>query len=256
MTTALLYGIAGAGAIASILLLSSMRVFSVHDRAVIFRLGRVVGSRGPGLFFVVPVLDGLVKVSTQTAALTIPHQEVVTRDSVTVNIDAVAYINVIDPVRAVMAVDDYRYAIHQAAQTALRSIIGRFELDDLLAQRDEVNQQLQQSVSLVAEAMGISVKLIEMRDLQLPEGIRRAMARQAEAERELRAKVIYAQGESEAAESLGRTAAVLERHPAAMQLKVLSTMAELSGKQGNTLIFPVPVELLRLVEKLGARAGT
>lgn len=250
MTTAILYGLLATAAVTTLLLLSAIRVYGAHECAVVSRLGRVVGTKGPGLFYVVPVVDRVVKVSLKTVALTIPKQEVITRDSITLRVDAVAYIVVTDPVRAVLGIDDYSFATYQAAQTALRSIIGRFELDDLLADRDEVNQQLRQRVGAVAKEIGIDIKLIEIRELEVPDGMRRAMARQAEAERELRAKVIYARGESEAAESLVRTAAVLERQPTAMQLKVLSTLAELAGRQGSTLILPLPVELLRLVDKL------
>lgn len=253
MTIVLLYGVLGAAGAALLLLLSSIRVLGAHERAVLSRLGRVVGARGPGLFFVRPGVDRLVKVDVRTAALTIPDQEVVTKDNVTLRVDAVAYIRVVDPVRALLDVDDYRYATYAAAQTAIRSTIGRFELDDLLAERDQVDQELRKRVSLVVQEFGIDVKLIEMRDLQLPEGIRRAMGLQAQAERELRAEVVYAQGELEAAESLLRTAGLLERQPVAMQLKVLSTLADLAGKEGSTLVLPVPSELFRLVDKL---AGT
>ena len=254
MTIVLLYGTLGAAAAALLLVLSSIRVLAPSERAVLSRFGRVVGTRGPGLFLVRPGVDRLVTVDVRTAALTIPNQEVVTKDNVTLRVDAVAYIRVVDPVRALLDVDDYRYATYAAVQTAIRSTIGRFELDDLLAERDEVDRELRKRVSLVVSEFGIDVKLIEMRDLQLPEGIRRAMGLQAQAERELRAKVVYAQGELEAAESLLRTAGLLERQPVAMQLKVLSTLAELSGKPGSTLVLPVPAELFRLVD--GLPAGT
>lgn len=252
MSIVLLYGIPGAAAAALLLALSSIRVLAAHERAVQFRLGRVVGTRGPGLFFVRPVVDRLVKVDVRTAAITIPNQEVVTKDNVTLRVDAVAYIRVIDPVRALLDVDDYRYATYAAVRTATRSTIGRLDLDDLLAERDEVDKELQQRVSLVVQDFGIDVKLIEMQDLQLPEGIRRAMGLHAQAERELRAKVVYAQGELEAAESLLRTAGLLGRQPVAMQLKVLSTLADLAGKEGSTLVLPVPAELFRLVDRLPA----
>lgn len=252
MTIVSLYVVLAASAMALLLLRSSTRVLGTHERAVVFRLGQVVGAKGPGLFFVVPVIDRVVKVAVQADALTIPNQEVVTKDNVTLRVDAVAYIRVVDPVRALLEVDDYRYATYAAAQTAIRSTIGRFDLDDLLAERDEVDQQLRKRVSLVVQEFGIDVKLIEMRDLQLPEGIRRAMGLQAQAERELRAKVVYAQGELEAAESLLRTAGLLERQPLAMQLKVLSTLADLAGKAGSTLILPVPAELFNLIGRLPA----
>ena len=256
MTIVLLYGTLGVATAASLLLLSSIRVLGAHEQAVLSRLGRVVGARGPGLFLVRPLVDRLVKVDMRTAALTIPNQEVVTRDNVTLRVDAVAYIRVVDPVRALLDVDDYRYATYAAAQTAIRSTIGRFDLDDLLAERDEVDKELRKRVSLVVQEFGVDVKLIEMRDLQLPEGIRRAMGLQAQAERELRAKVVYAQGELEAAESLLRTAGLLERQPVAMQLKVLSTLADLAGKEGSTLVLPVPPELFRLVDPLPAGTET
>ncbi len=254
MTSAFVCAVTGAAVAGLCLLLASARVLDVHERAVILRLGRFVGTKGPRPFLVMPFVDRLVKVSVRTEAVTIPNQEVITRDSVTLQVDAVAFITVADPVQAVMTVDDYRYATYQATQTALRTIVGRFDLDELLAQRDEVNQQLQRSVTPVAEAMGISLNLLELRDLQVPEAMRRAMARQAEAERELRAKVILAQGESEAAEALSRTAALLQQSPGAMQLKMLSTMAEVARSPNSTLIFPLPMELLRLIDGVNAGA--
>ena len=209
-----------------------------------------MGAKGPGLFFIIPVIDRMVKVNLQTFTFDIPPQDVITKDNVTVRVNAVTYVNVVDPVRAVVAIQDYRYATSQVAQTTLRSILGQVDLDELLVKRDEINQQLQQIIDDLTDPWGVKVTLVEVKDVELPESMRRAMARQAEAERERRAKVIHAHGELEAAESLGQAAAVLETHPAAMQLRVLSTMVEVSAEKNSTLIFPVPVELLRLVDTL------
>ncbi len=247
MSEAVLYGIGAAGVLVLVLIAMSVRIVAEYERGVIFRLGRVMRAKGPGLFFIVPIIDRMVKVNLQTFTFDIPPQDVITKDNVTVRVNAVTYFNVVDPVRAVVAIQDYRFATSQVAQTTLRSILGQVDLDDLLVKRDEINQQLQQIIDDLTDPWGVKVTLVEVKDVELPESMRRAMARQAEAERERRAKVIHAQGELEAAESLGRAAAVLDEHPAALQLRVLSTMVEVSAEKNSTLIFPVPVELLRLV---------
>ncbi len=252
MNEAVLYGIGGAIVLLVLLVASAVRIVKEYERGVIFRLGRVVGAKGPGLFFIVPVIDKMVKVNLQTVTADIPPQDVITKDNVTLRVNAVTYFNVVDPVRAVVAVQNYMVATSQVAQTTLRSILGQVELDDLLIKRDEINQQLQQIIDDVTNPWGIKVTLVEVKDVELPESMRRAMGRQAEAERERRSKVIHAHGELEAAETLGEAAGVLEAHPAAMQLRVLSTMVEVSAEKNSTLIFPLPVELLRLVETMSA----
>jgi len=248
MSEALLYGIGGAVALLLLILVSAVRIVAEYERGVIFRLGRVMAAKGPGLFFIVPIIDRMVKVNLQTVTADIPPQDVITKDNVTLRVNAVTYFNVVDPVRAVVAIQNYMYATSQVAQTTLRSILGQVELDDLLIKRDEINQQLQQIIDELTNPWGVKVTLVEVKDVELPEGMRRAMGRQAEAERERRSKVIHAQGEYEAAEALGQAAAVLETHPTAMQLRVLSTMVEVSAEKNSTIIFPVPIEFLRLAD--------
>lgn len=255
MSETVIYGIGGAVVLLLIIIVSAVRIVAEYERGVIFRLGRVMGAKGPGLFFIVPVIDRMVKVNLQTVTSDIPPQDVITKDNVTVRVNAVTYFNVVDPVRAVVAIQNYMYATSQVAQTTLRSILGQVDLDDLLVKRDEINQQLQQIIDGLTDPWGVKVTLVEVKDVELPELMRRAMARQAEAERERRAKVIHAMGEFEAAENLGRAAEVLEGHPAAMQLRLLSTMVEVSAEKNSTLIFPVPMELLRLMDAAGARPG-
>ncbi|MDQ4069191.1 MAG: slipin family protein [Actinomycetota bacterium] len=255
MSQAFAYGLGAAVVLLLVIIVSAARIVAEYERGVIFRLGRVIGAKGPGLFFIVPIIDRMVKVNLQTVTSDIPPQDVITKDNVTLRVNAVTYFNVVDPVRAVVAIQNYVYATSQVAQTTLRSILGQVELDDLLLKRDEINQRLQMIIDDLTDPWGVKVTLVEVKDVELPETMRRAMGRQAEAERERRSKVIHATGELEAAESLGRAAAVLETHPAAMQLRLLSTMVEVSAEKNSTLIFPVPVELLRLAEALTNRAA-
>ncbi len=215
---------------------------------MIFRLGRVIGAKGPGLFFIIPIVDRMVRVTLRTMTMDVPPQDIITKDNVTVRVNAVAYFNVVDPVKSVIAIEDYIFGTAQVAQTTLRSIIGQAELDDLLIKRDEINQRLQQIIDQLTDPWGVKVTLVEIKDVELPDAMRRAMARQAESERERRAKVIHATGEREAATELGQAAAILETHPAALQLRVLSTMTEVAAEKNSTLIFPLPVEVLRWVE--------
>ena len=248
MSEALLYGIGAALVLIIFIVIASVRIVAEYERGVIFRLGRVMGAKGPGLFFIIPLVDRMVKVNLQTVTADIPPQDVITKDNVTLRVNAVAYFNVVDPVRAVVAIQNYLVGTSQIAQTTLRSILGQVELDDLLLKRDEINRQLQQIIDELTNPWGIKVTLVEVKDVELPESMRRAMGRQAEAERERRSKVIHAQGEFEAAAALGNAAGVLEAHPAAMQLRVLSTMVEVAAEKNSTLIFPIPVELLRLID--------
>lgn len=246
------FGFVFALALAILVLIASVRIVAEYERGVIFRLGRVTGAKGPGLFFIIPIIDKMIKVNLQTVTADIPPQDVITKDNVTLRVNAVTYFNVVDPVKAIVAIQSYSYATSQVAQTTLRSILGQVELDDLLLKRDEINQQLQQIIDDLTNPWGIKVTLVELKDVELPESMRRAMGRQAEAERERRSKVIHAQGELEAAAALGQAAAELEEHPAAMQLRLLSTMVEVSAEKNSTLIFPVPVELLRFAESMAA----
>src|SRR5215207_3986933 len=252
MSTDLLIGVAIAAFVVFLLLSASVRIVNEYERGVIFRLGRVIGAKGPGLFFIIPIVDRMVKVSLRTVTMDIPPQDVITRDNVTVRVNAVTYFNVVDPVRSVVAIENYLFGTSQVAQTTLRSILGQVDLDELLIKRDDINQRLQQIIDQLTDAWGIKVTLVEVKDVELPDTMRRAMAAQAEAERDRRAKVIHALGEKESAATLGEAAVVLEAHPAAMQLRVLSTMAEVSAERNSTLIFPLPIELMRLVDTLRA----
>jgi regulator of protease activity HflC (stomatin/prohibitin superfamily) len=238
------------------LFFAAVRIVQEYERGVIFRLGRVIGAKGPGLFFIIPVVDRMVKVSLRTVTMDVPPQDVITRDNVTVRVNAVNYFNVVDPVRSVVSIEDHIVGTSQIAQTTLRSILGQVDLDDLLTKRDEINQRLQKIIDDATNPWGVKVTLVEVKHVELPEAMRRAMARQAEAERDRRAKVIHAHGEAEAAETLGRAADVFERHPAAMQLRVLGTLTEVSTERTSTLIFPLPVELLRWIDNQRAGAVT
>jgi regulator of protease activity HflC (stomatin/prohibitin superfamily) len=246
--SATLIGMALAIAVLAALLSAAIKVVPEYQRGVVFRLGRIQKPKGPGLFFIIPIIDRLVRVNLRTQTYDVPPQDVITRDNVTVHVNAVAYFNVVDPVRSVLAIDDYRFGTQQVAQTTLRSILGQTSLDDLLTKRDEVNLRLQQIIDDVTNPWGVKVTIVEVKDVILPEGMRRAMARQAEAERDRRAKVIHAMGEKEAAANLGEAAVVLEEHPAAMQLRTLASMLELGSEKNSTIVFPVPMELLRLMD--------
>jgi len=251
MSDALLFGIIAAAAILLMLVFSAIRIVKEYERGVIFRLGRVMGAKGPGLFFIIPIIDRMVKVNLQTVTMDIPPQDVITRDNVTVRVNAVTYFNVVEPIKAVVAIQDYIFGTSQVAQTTLRSILGQVDLDELLINRDEINQRLQKIIDDLTNPWGVKVTLVEVKDVELPELMRRAMARQAEAERDRRAKVIHAKGEQEAAQNLAKAAEELQRHPSAMQLRLLSTMTEVAGDKNSTIIFPVPVELLRFFDTVG-----
>ncbi len=246
-------GLILAGIVVLALFAASVRVLREYERGVVFRLGRVIGAKGPGLIFLIPVVDRMVRVSLRTVTREIPPQDVITRDNVTVNVNAVTYFNVVDAVLSVVAIEDFNAGTSQIAQTTLRSVVGQVDLDDLLTKRDEINQRLQHVVDEVTSPWGVKVSLVEVKQVELPDTMRRAIARQAEAERERRAKVIHAQGELQAAEALKDAAAVLETHPAAIQLRVLSTMSEVAAERNSTLIFPLPVEVMRLIDALSTR---
>ena len=245
MNTGLIIGLVIALAVLVLILVSGIKIVDEYERGVIFRLGRVIGARGPGLFFIIPLVDRMVKVNLQTVAADIPPQDVITKDNVTLRVNAVTYFNVIEPVRAVVAVQNYMYATSQIAQTTLRSILGQVELDDLLEKRDEINGQLQEIIDSVTDPWGVKVTLVEVKDVELPDSMRRAMSAQAEAERDRRAKIISADGERQAATALAEAAATLEASPGAMQLRLLSTMSEVAAERNSTLVLPIPIELLR-----------
>jgi regulator of protease activity HflC (stomatin/prohibitin superfamily) len=232
---------------------SFARILREYERAVIFRLGRRAtailnpggNGNGPGLVLLLPLLDRMVKVSMQTVALDVPPQDVITRDNVSIKVSAVIYFRVIDPDRAVIAVQDYLYATSQIAQTTLRSVLGQVELDDLLSARDKINQQLQRIIDEHTEPWGIKVATVEVKQIDLPQDMQRAMAKQAEAERERRAKIINAQGELQASETLAQAARMLQSQPASLQLRYLQTVTEIAAENNSTTIFPIPIEMLR-----------
>ena len=232
-----------------VLLVNSVKIVQEYERGVIFRLGRCVGAKGPGVFFVVPIIDKIRRVNLQIVAVPVASQAMITKDNVTVTVDAVAYFQVVDPQASVVKIRDWFGSSQLVAQTTLRSTVGRNELAELLAERDRIDAELQQALDLQTEAWGVKVHRVEIRDVGLPESMQRAMGRQAEAERERRAKVIAAEGELQASEKLGEAAQVLMASPGALQLRQLQTMVEISAEQNSTIIFPVPVELLEALRR-------
>jgi regulator of protease activity HflC (stomatin/prohibitin superfamily) len=223
---------------------SAIKILREYERGVIFRLGRLIGAKGPGLIFIIPGIDKLLRISLRTVTMDIPPQDVITRDNVSIKVNAVVYFRVMDPNRAVVEVENYLYATSQLAQTTLRSVVGQMELDELLAQREKINVQLQDILDKHTEPWGIKVSLVETKQVDLPDEMRRAIARQAEAERERRAKVIHAEGEYQAAEKLAQAANVIGGNPAAIQLRFLQTLTEVATEKNSTTIFPVPIDLL------------
>ncbi len=227
---------------------TGFRVVQEYERGVIFRLGRCVGAKGPGLFYILPFLDKMRRVNLQTQAVAVAAQQVITKDNVTVGVDAVAYFRVADPVASVIRIQNWYQASQLVAQTALRSIIGRHELDQLLGERDRINNELRVALDEQTEPWGVSVENVEIRDVGLPEQMQRAMARQAEAERERRAKVIAADGEFQASTRLAEAATAMSVSPGAMHLRTLQTMAEIAVEHNSTIIFPIPTEILGLLQ--------
>jgi len=228
-----------------ILAASAIKILREYERGVIFRLGRLIGAKGPGIFFIIPGVDKIIRISLRLVTLDIPPQDVITRDNVSIKVNAVVYFRVIDPNKAVVEVENYLYATSQLAQTTLRSVVGQMELDELLAQREKINMQLQDILDRHTEPWGIKVSLVETKQVDLPEEMRRAIARQAEAERERRAKIIHADGEFQAAEKLAQAAHVISTNPAAIQLRFLQTLTEVATEKNSTTIFPVPIDLLK-----------
>jgi len=229
---------------AGFLLVSGLKVLREYERAVVFRLGRLVSHRGPGIIYVIPVIEKMLKVDLRTITMDIPPQDVISRDNVSVKVSAVLYFRVVDPSRAVVEVENYLFATSQLAQTTLRSICGQGELDELLAEREKINSKIQTILDAQTEPWGIKVVLVELKHIDLPESMQRAMARQAEAERERRAKVIAAEGEFQAAQKITDAARIIEAHPTAMQLRFLQTLVEVAAGNNTTTIFPVPIDLL------------
>ncbi|CAN5256619.1 slipin family protein [soil metagenome] len=236
--------LAVAGLVIFSLVGAAVKVVQEYERGVIFRLGRLVGAKGPGLFFIIPFIDRMVKIDLRTVTLDIPSQEAITRDNVTVRVNAVCYFRVVDPEAAVVRVENYLLATLQIAQTTMRSVLGQSELDELLSKREEINARLQQIIDEQTEPWGIKVSVVEVKDVELPQEMKRAMARQAEAERDKRAKVIHAEGEFLAAQQLSEAANIISSAPSALQLRYLQTLADISSEQTRTIIFPLPMDLI------------
>ena len=229
-------------------IISSIQILNEYERAVVFRLGKLLPQpKGPGVVLVFRPIDRYVRMSLRTVVFDVPPQDIITRDNVSVKVNAVVYFRVLDPTRAVVEVENYMYATSQLAQTTLRSVLGQAELDDLLAQRDRLNQQLQQILDSETEPWGIKVSSVEVKHVDLPQDMQRAMARQAEAEREKRAKIIHAEGELIASDKLAQAAAIIDRQPATMTLRYLQTLTEIAAEQNSTIIFPLPIELMRML---------
>lgn len=227
------------------ILASAIKVLREYERGVIFRLGRLIQVKGPGLIILIPIVDKLVKVSLRTIVMDVPPQDVITRDNVSVQVNAVIYFRVIIPDKAIVEVENYIGATSQLSQTTLRSILGQFELDDLLAEREKINKQLQEIIDSQTEPWGIKVSAVEVKHIDLPQEMKRAMARQAEAERERRAKVIAADGELQASHKLTEAAEIISRSPAALQLRYLQTLAEIATENNSTTIFPIPIDFMK-----------
>ena len=228
-----------------ILASSAIKILREYERGVIFRLGRLIGAKGPGIIFIIPGVDKLLRISLRTVALEIPPQDVITRDNVSLKVNAVVYFRVVDPNKAVVEVENYLYATSQLAQTTLRSVIGQSQLDELLSQRDKINLDLQDMIDKHTEPWGIKVSLVEIKQVDLDTDMQRAIARQAEAERERRAKVIHAEGEAQAAEKLAEAANIISVHPAAIHLRFLQTLTEVGAENNSTVIVPIPIDLLK-----------
>lgn len=226
------------GAVVIFLFLFSIRIVQEYERSVIFFLGRVTGVRGPGLIILIPILETMVKVSLRTVTMDIPSQKIITKDNVSIDIAAVAYYHIVDPKKSVIAIEDVYSAVNQISQTTVRNVVGQFSLDQLLSQTADINEKIKKVIDSHTESWGVQVTAVEIKDIQLPENMQRAMAKEAEAERERRAKIVAAEGEMQAAQKLGEAADVMSKHPVALQLRTLQTMAEISVEKNSTIIFP------------------
>ncbi|MDO8735933.1 MAG: slipin family protein [Thermoleophilia bacterium] len=235
-----------------LVLLSSIRIAREYERGVVFRLGRLIDQKGPGLFFLIPFVDRMVKVDQRIVTMSVPPQEIITRDNVPAKVNAVVYFRVMEPPKAIVEVEDYIVATSQIAQTTLRSTLGQADLDHLLAERDKINQQLQQIIDEQTAPWGIKVVTVEVKDVEIPQTMQRAMARQAEAERERRAKIIAAEGEFQASEKLALAANVMAAEPVTLQLRYLQTLVEVASEHNSTTIFPIPIDLIKAFMGKGA----
>lgn len=227
------------------ILTSAIKVLKEYERGVVFRLGRIIPIKGPGLVIIWPIIDKLVRVSLRTVTMDVPPQDIITRDNITVKVNAVVYFRVIDPVKAITEVEDFFYATSQMSQTTLRSVLGQSQLDDLLSKRDELNAELQKVIDFQTEPWGIKVSTVEVKNVDLPVEMQRAIARQAEAERERRAKIIHAEGEFQASQKLADAASVISSQPIALQLRFLQTLTEIATEKNSTILFPIPVDTIR-----------
>ncbi|HBR22289.1 MAG TPA: hypothetical protein DD713_06965 [Nitrospiraceae bacterium] len=231
---------------------SAIKILREYERGVVFRLGRVIPVKGPGLVIIIPVIDKLVRVSLRTVTFDVPPQDVITRDNISVKVNAVVYFRVMDPIKAITAVEDFYYATSQISQTTLRSILGQSQLDDLLAKREDINAELQKVIDFQTEPWGIKVTAVEVKNVDLPAEMQRAIAKQAEAERERRAKIIHAEGEFQASQKLADAAKIISSEPATLQLRFLQTLTEIATEKNSTIIFPVPIDLIKpFLEKKG-----
>jgi len=244
-----LFGIIIIIALVIFILSLSVKVVSEYERGVIFRLGRLIGAKGPGLFFIIPFVDRMVKVDLRVVTMDVPAQEVITRDNVTVRVNAVVYFRVVDPEASVVKVLDHIKATSQISQTTLRNVLGQSELDELLAQREKLNQTLQSIIDEHTDPWGVKVSTVEIKEVELPEAMRRSMAAQAEAERERRAKIIHAEGEYQASEKLAQAANVIAKEPVTLQLRYLQTLTEIASEKNSTLIFPIPIDMITIFMK-------
>ncbi len=235
--------------IALFILASAIRILREYERGVVFRLGRLVGEKGPGLILLIPIIDRMVKISLRVVAMDVPPQDVITKDNVSIKVNAVLYFRVLRAEESVVSVENYLYATSQLAQTTLRSVLGEHELDELLAEREKINQQLQKIIDERSDPWGIKVTAVEVKDVDLPQEMQRAIAKQAEAERERRAKVIHAEGEFQAAERLTEAAKVIAAEPAALQLRYLQTLTEIAVHKNSTVAFPVPIDIFKGLTK-------
>jgi len=231
--------------IIALFILSGIKILNEYERGVVFRLGRIVGLKGPGFKWIIPMVDKMTKMSLRLITMDVPPQDVITRDNVSVKVNAVVYFRVVDPIKAVIQVENFLYATSQLAQTTLRSVLGQVELDELLAEREKLNIKLQDVLDRQTDAWGIKVTLVELKYVDLPDDMKQIMARQAEAERERRAKIISAEGEFQAATKLTEAAEILGQSPMALQLRFLQTLTEMSSNQSSTIVFPLPLDLLR-----------
>jgi regulator of protease activity HflC (stomatin/prohibitin superfamily) len=239
-----MYGIILLVILGVIFLANALRVLREYERGVVFRLGRVIGAKGPGLILLIPLIDRMQKVSLRLVTMDVAPQDVITRDNVSIKVNAVVYFRVIDPVKAVISVENYLFATSQLAQTTLRSVCGQAELDELLAERDKINAHLQEILDKHTDPWGIKVTVVELKHIDLPQEMQRAMAKQAEAERERRAKVIGAEGEYQAAQKLADAAAIIQQYPVALQLRYLQTLREIASENNSTTLFPIPIDII------------